>query len=268
MQFGEILGLPPNIPCLSVGSDMLMGPQSSDRISHEDKPFFSEYEFNVPGNEIPNWFNHQSVRNFVSFWIGPKFPTIALCLAFGKEDACCHFYYQVEITVNGRKRLFERTHNRGMRSDHLSFSCRPQNSLQKQFQDLNLGDRNHVELFSETFFQPFEPGKIAPIIKRMAVHVECICPPPPLHISGIFHDSYEGIQPVGSNFSLDQPDLGIDSSNGDGFDSVSSQLAHPFVNDDSNFNLYPLWKKLGTLLMKICQGTKITLKLFSFFFIF
>ena len=266
MQFGEILGLPPNIPCLSVGSDMLMGPQSSDRISHEDKPFFSEYEFNVPGNEIPNWFNHQSVRNFVSFWIGPKFPTIALCLAFGKEDACCHFYYQVEITVNGRKRLFERTHNRGMRSDHLSFSCRPQNSLQKQFQDLNLGDRNHVELFSGTFFESSELEKIAPIIKRMAVHVECICPP--LHISGIFHDSYEGIQPVGSNFSLDQPDLGIDSSNGDGFDSVSSQLAHPFVNDDSNFNLYPLWKKLGTLLMKICQGTSITLKLFSFFFIF
>ena len=35
------------------------------------------------------------------------------------------------------------------RSDHLWFYCRPLYSLQKLFQDLSLGDRNHVELFFE-----------------------------------------------------------------------------------------------------------------------
>ena len=34
-------------------------------------------------------------------------------------------------------------------SDHLWFYCRPLYSLQKLFQDLSLGDRNHVELFFE-----------------------------------------------------------------------------------------------------------------------
>jgi hypothetical protein len=71
--------------------------------------FFSEYEFKVPGNEIPNWFNHQSVGSSISFWIGPEFPTFALCLAFGKEDACLILMYHVDISINGRKRKFQRT---------------------------------------------------------------------------------------------------------------------------------------------------------------
>jgi hypothetical protein len=39
-----------------------------------------------------------------------------------------------------------------------------------------------------------------------------------------------------------------------GFDLGSSPLAHLSLNHDFNFNLYSLWKKLGTFLMKICQG--------------
>jgi hypothetical protein len=56
-----------------------------------------------------------------------------------------------------------------------------------------------------------------------------------------------------SNLGLGQPYFGIYSSNCDGFDLGSSLLACTFVNDDSDFNLYPLWQKVGTLLMKICQ---------------
>ena len=191
MQFGEIIGLPPNIPCLGVRSDTLMGPQSSTRISFASDVSFCEYQFRVPGNEIPNWFNHQRVGSSISFWIGPEFPAIALCLAFGKEDGSWDFNYQVDISVNGSKRIFERNIFGGMSSDHLCFSCRPQRSLQKLFQDLNLGDRNHVELFTETFVRSFPPGQIAPTIKRIGVHVECICPSP--QNSGIFYDNYEGV---------------------------------------------------------------------------
>ena len=168
-----------------------MGPQSSTRISYASDLSFCEYQFRVPGNEIPNWFNHQRVGSSISFWIGPEFPAIALCLAFGKEDGSWDFNYQVDISVNGSKRIFERNIFGGMSSDHLCFSCRPQRSLQKLFQDLNLGDRNHVELFTETFVRSFPPGQIAPTIKRIGVHVECICPSP--QNSGIFYDNYEGV---------------------------------------------------------------------------
>ncbi|KAF3943046.1 hypothetical protein CMV_030357 [Castanea mollissima] len=50
----------------------------------------------------------------------------------------------------------------------------PQSSLQKLFEDLNLGDRNLVQIFCETFA---DDGEIAPAITRVGVHVECICSP-------------------------------------------------------------------------------------------
>nr|XP_023874680.1 TMV resistance protein N-like [Quercus suber] len=94
--FGEILGLPPNIPCLGVRSDISMDPQLSRRISQGD----DEHEIILPGHDIPNWFNHQSVGKSISFWIGPEFPTFGLCLAFGMEDDCSDYCYRVDISIN------------------------------------------------------------------------------------------------------------------------------------------------------------------------
>ncbi|KAF3955927.1 hypothetical protein CMV_018907 [Castanea mollissima] len=51
---------------------------------------------------------------------------------------------------------------------------RPQSSLHKLFEDLNLGDRNLVQIFCET---SVDAGKIAPVITRAGVYVECICSP-------------------------------------------------------------------------------------------
>ena len=190
MQFGEILGLPPNISCLGVRSDISMDPQLSSRISQE----VSEYVIILPGHEIPNWFNHQSVGRSISFWMGPKFPTFGLCVAFGMEDDYSDYCYHVDISVNGNRRTFRRGILFKNRFDHLWFYCRPPSSLQKQFQDLKLGCRNHVELFCEIFFPPFAPKKSTPFIKGMGVHVECICSHSPQN-SGIFRDNYEEVQP-------------------------------------------------------------------------
>ena len=121
-----------------------------------------------------------------------------------------------------------------MRNDFLSFYFTPQSSLLRLFEDLNLHDLNHVEIFCETIaFQSFLP----PIIKSMGVHVECICHP--LQNSGIFHENYEVVHPNDVGFSyndighlslpsdvglpmdmandlgLGQQDLGFDSIIGD-----------------------------------------------------
>ena len=174
---------------------MLMGPQSSSRISPMNDFTRTEYEITIPGNEIPIWFNHQCMGNYVSFWIGPEIPTFALCVAFGMEDASGDFYYQVDMSINGSQRMFERTIYMGQVSDCLRFSCRPQRFLQEQFQDLNLGDRNHVEIFCETSRCTTFNKKFPPMIKRIGVHVECICLRP--QNLSIFQDNYDGFQPQG-----------------------------------------------------------------------
>ncbi|XP_050284365.1 disease resistance protein Roq1-like isoform X2 [Quercus robur] len=195
----EIIGLPPNLPpCLGVTSHMfsqqLLPRSLSLPVTSEEH--LCEHSFEVDGddNDIPNWFNHQRDGNLISFLIGPEFPTIALCIAFGIEEGS---------------------------SRHLGFCCRPQSSLQELFRDLQLTDRNHVEILCETHY----------LVERIGVHVECNCPPP--QNPRIFEDinRHHSLQ-SGSGLPMDTEngsDLGLafDSSNVDGSDLGSSSVAHP-----------------------------------------
>ena len=255
----EIIGLPPNLPpCLGVTSHMFsqqLLPRSSTMplISGEH---LCEYSFEVDGdeNDIPNWFNHQTDGNLLSFTIGPEFPTIAVCTAFGIQDSYCElchyrdytpfkkqdcegfhgfdrsFDYHVIISINGTERRFERKSIRkDKRSGHLTFSCRPQSSLQELFRDLQLKDRNHVEILCETV--PYSSVEVCPPPQRIGVHVECNCPPP--QNPSIFQDinRHHSLQ-LGSGLPTDTENgselgLAFDSSNVDGFDLGSSSVAQP-----------------------------------------
>ena len=179
----EIIGLPPNLPpCLGVTSHMFsqqLLPHSSTMppiwLKH-----LCEYSFAVTGgkNDIPYWFNHQRDGNLISFTIGPEFPTIALCIAFGIQDSYCAFDCYVYVTINGSERMSERKFIEINECfGHLRFSFR----LQELFRDLQLTDRNYVEILCEAFPINHYSSSIdiaAPIVKRIGVHVECNCPPP------------------------------------------------------------------------------------------
>uniref|UniRef100_A0A7N2LXW5 Uncharacterized protein n=1 Tax=Quercus lobata TaxID=97700 RepID=A0A7N2LXW5_QUELO len=39
------------------------------------------YDIQVPRKNILNWINHQSTESSISFWVGPEFPSIAICVA-------------------------------------------------------------------------------------------------------------------------------------------------------------------------------------------
>ena len=176
-----------------------------------------EYSFDITGdeNDIPNWFNHQRDGNLISFTIGPEFPTIALCTAFGIQDSYnLWLVYHVVISINGSKRTFERRLIENGRSfGQLSFRWGPQSSLQELFGDLQLTNRNHVEILCE-IASPF--GAIAgPIFKRIAVHVEFNCPPQNPRI----------------------------------FQDINRH--QPPVNDDFDFNKFPLWGRMGRLLIQL-----------------
>ena len=218
----EIIGLPPNLPpCLGVTSHMLLFPHSSKKFL-ESETHLCEYSFVVIGDEhdIPNGFNHQWDGNLISFSIGPEFPTIALCIAFGIPDPYCVFDYYVYVSINGSERMFEKDRSFG----HLCFYYRPQNSLQELFRDLKLTDWNHVEILCET-----SSDEIAPIVERIGVHIECNFPPP--QNPSIFQDINRHLSlQSGLGLLMDTKngsDLGsaFDSSNVDGFNLGSSSVA-------------------------------------------
>nr|XP_023883958.1 uncharacterized protein LOC111996239 [Quercus suber] len=123
------------------------------------------YELILPGSVIPKWFNHQSVGNSISFWIGRDFPTFVCCAVLEPKEQLCEFNLQAFLEINGRNIGFGPFVSRWFRDmtcNHLWFF-----NVFREFPGLNLYDQNHVEVVIESF--PFN-------IVQAGIHVECICP--------------------------------------------------------------------------------------------
>nr|XP_023922363.1 TMV resistance protein N-like [Quercus suber] len=230
-QFARILGLAQNMACLGVRDDILLDLQSSNRLSHQTdlsswfhpselRKFKEKFGANkykllnyyeddtgcecnirVPGNEIPRWFNHQSVESSISLWVGTEFPTVALCLVFCLADVDEHsFVCAVDIFTNGHKRTLVEKFFDNLSCDHRWFYGVSHRLLQQEFGNLIEGDRNHVEISCKiSFWTSTTGGQIAPTIAKLGVHVKCICG---LHNSVISHESHdELVQPQGNRIS-------------------------------------------------------------------
>ena len=297
MQFGRILGFPQKIVCSGERSDILLDSQSSSRLSHlidpswfhpsklpevrtelnaspymyrslQDDDIGRECHIRVPGNEIPKWFNHQSAKSSISLWVGPEFPTFALCVAFCLEDENAYGYVCViDLFTNGHKQTLVEELFDNFRRDNRWFYGASHRLMQHIFGNFIQGDRNHVEISCKISSWTSETGGvIAPTIARLGVHVKCICG---LQSSVINHETYYSELPMvmenGSDFSLGEPYLEIDSIAGDEFDLGLSSMARSPMNDVSDFNPYPPSKKIGNPLRErgqIYQGSIITLNCF------
>uniref|UniRef100_A0A7N2L437 TIR domain-containing protein n=1 Tax=Quercus lobata TaxID=97700 RepID=A0A7N2L437_QUELO len=263
LQFGRNLGLSPNMKCSGGKHKVLMDSHSHRKLSNqidcssrvslsklkaiqdEDFPtldaylvdFGERYDIRVPGKKIPNWINHQSIESSISFWVGPEFPSIAVCVAlhlvqlkdsYAKNDKygsirddIIDCYLDIHISTDSRKRRFmtwARFYE--LKCDNLWFYGEPHSRLQRRFGDLIQGDRNHVEISCKITHWTSENGKYAPVIARMGVHVECVCPPQNSvviqHNSQNVADDTELLAPLlspnGSHMDSDAGDLSSSSS--------------------------------------------------------
>ena len=192
MQVIEIWGILRNGVCGSARSNELMDPQFTDYFPSETEGAQSESESEdgdishfsisrdlwVSGTEIP-WFNHQSVENnSILFWVGRKFPKLALYFAFGTSsfNYACYVY----ISINGCNKS-EKPDGFRIYNNLLRLYTPPQRRLQKNLNKSNPTDRNYVEITYETRldWNSVEITYAEPPIKatRWGVQVECICPP-------------------------------------------------------------------------------------------
>ncbi|KAF3942611.1 hypothetical protein CMV_030750 [Castanea mollissima] len=177
-QVIEIMGILPNGVCGSARSNELMDPHFTDYFpsESESEDYFSNSRLLVGwGTEIP-WFNHQSVENnSILFWVGRKFPKLAVYIAFRGDEAppgyfsdLCHVY----ISINGCKKLKCMAKYIDLSHNILLLCSPPQRFLQQILNESNPTDQNHVEVTYE-ILHCYEP----PNVTRWGVHVECICPP-------------------------------------------------------------------------------------------
>ena len=193
VQVIDIIGILPSRVCGSARSNKLVDPQLTNLFPSETEGaeskdgdismdwqltnhFLSETEgveyedrdvdrtILVWGTEMPKWFNHQSVDNSIFFWVGRKFPKLAVCIALGREG----FYGYVDISINGyEKQEYE---SFDLHGNNLHLFSPTQRSLQRHLNESNPTDRNHVEVTYRIDDDEFS-------IKRWGVHVECTCPP-------------------------------------------------------------------------------------------
>ena len=202
MQVIEIWGILPNAVCGSARSNELMDPQFTDYFPSETEGAQSESEsesedgdidriLRVSGTEIP-WFNHQSVENnSILFWVGRKFPKLALYFAFRGDEA--HDMIRIDcpvyISINGcKKRECDFVSSGEYENNLLYLYSPPQGFLQQNLNESNPTDQNYVEITYETQIESAN-------VIRWGVHVECICPPqesgiPNLPLLTAGHDDY------------------------------------------------------------------------------
>ena len=127
-----------------------------------------EYELILPGSEIPKWFNHQSVGNSISFWVGRDCDYLKFCYCVVLEPKW-HDTVHVSLKFNGIKFInlipyrFKRITD--MTCNHVWFLKLYESPIDSK--DLNQFERNRVEV---------EFGAAVSHILRCGVHAECICP--------------------------------------------------------------------------------------------
>uniref|UniRef100_A0A7N2L9T0 TIR domain-containing protein n=1 Tax=Quercus lobata TaxID=97700 RepID=A0A7N2L9T0_QUELO len=181
-QLGDVIRLPRNLVCgysnmrsshQEFGSEL----GSSSELSFASK--WSHYSLALPGTTIPKWFNHRSHGSSISFSVGQKFPSFALCVALNVERKdnvpLVHqvFRCSIYLFINGFE---ERLETYRFRFDSLNFMLflyvSDTHNLLKR---IILGDRNDLTLWCEISNNYREAAEIT--IRSCGVHVACICPP-------------------------------------------------------------------------------------------
>ncbi|XP_030946035.1 TMV resistance protein N-like [Quercus lobata] len=212
-QVIEIMGILPNGVCGSARSNELMDPQFTDYFSSETEGVESESEggdisqfsnyfpseiegfeyedgeidriLTISGIEIP-WFNHQSIEHSsILFWVGRKFPKLAVYIAFGgdeeahdKNDYICECF--VYISINGCKKCECMPRHLVLNAYNLLLLYSPpQRFLQQKLNESNPTDQNLVEVTYKIIKFRQDDGAFIETLNatRWGVHVECICPP-------------------------------------------------------------------------------------------
>ncbi|XLT94444.1 hypothetical protein HN873_016106, partial [Arachis hypogaea] len=104
MKLQHISGIPPNLEHIDATSCTRLESQSLEFLLSQGFSKAFKFEVIAPRPKMKMPFNYQSEGGSISFWIGQKFPRIALCLIFGLGNKITGFFScEVQLSINGQK---------------------------------------------------------------------------------------------------------------------------------------------------------------------
>ncbi|KAL2334238.1 hypothetical protein Fmac_015451 [Flemingia macrophylla] len=148
----EIKGIPPNLKYFSARNCPSLTSSSRNMLLSQDLHEAGNTLFYLPGANIPEWFECQTLEPPISIWFRNKFPTIAICLVMepaGKHSKSKAGMFRPVVIINGHRHLFDRL--------WLGKDCTCLFDLQEIKLDDNLdyavleNEWNHAEIIYEDF---------------------------------------------------------------------------------------------------------------------
>ncbi|XP_045822914.1 TMV resistance protein N-like isoform X2 [Trifolium pratense] len=85
-QLQEIPSLPPNLQFINARNCISLTAESSNLLIRQETFEVYELQVMVPGTRVPEWFDHITKGEYMTFWVRKKFPAIILCFALAIES--------------------------------------------------------------------------------------------------------------------------------------------------------------------------------------
>ncbi|KAH1192644.1 TMV resistance protein N [Glycine max] len=98
----EIRGIPPSLKHFLATNCKSLTSSSTSMFLNQELHETGKTQFYLPGERIPEWFDHQSRGPSISFWFRNKFPGKVLCLVIGPMDDDSGMLIS-KVIINGNK---------------------------------------------------------------------------------------------------------------------------------------------------------------------
>ncbi|KAG4390487.1 hypothetical protein GLYMA_06G310000v4 [Glycine max] len=140
----EIPGFPPNIQYVNARNCTSLTAESSNLLLSQETFEECEMQVMVPGTRVPEWFDHITKGEYMTFWVREKFPATILCFALAVESEMKEsFDCEIRFYINGDE-VYELEMPRNfsdMVTDHVwLYDLRTHPSIQWRSLDLYLMD--------------------------------------------------------------------------------------------------------------------------------
>ncbi|XP_014500013.1 TMV resistance protein N isoform X2 [Vigna radiata var. radiata] len=150
----EISAFPPNMQYINAQNCISLSEESSNLLFNKETFEGWELQAMVPGTMVPEWFDHITKGEYMTFWVRERFPAIIICFVLEVESEMKKiFNCEIRFYINGEE-VYELQIPRGfsdMVTDHVwLYDLRTHSSINWRSLDLYLMDGwNQVEISCE-----------------------------------------------------------------------------------------------------------------------